>query len=155
MKNVITEAGATNVSLAPQTEAAKINGLRNLILDLLFASPVITAQEWATAVERTSNTQSAATLAKWYQNTAAEIGRREAAAQVVVPALATTAQKQQIVRLLNNPTITRRHKNRVLVGIDRLTGAEAAAEVVRLLAYISAPFGGGAPAAAVSYVQAA
>lgn len=119
---------------APETEAAKVAGLRNLILDLLFASPVITAKEWATAVERTSNTESVATLLKWYQNTAAEIGRREAAATAAPEAAATKEQKQDIVRLLNHPAVSRPRKTKVLLNINRLTDAQAVAIIVTLRA---------------------
>lgn len=124
----------------PQPEAARVQGLRTLILDLLFASPVITAQEWATAVERTSNTQNAETLAKWYRNAVREIATREEAAAPVV--FATGQQKQQLIRLLNHPKVTRALKTKVLVKINRLTEAQATTLLVEL-ADLTAPTGGG------------
>ncbi|MDO7848999.1 hypothetical protein Q5H92_21725 [Hymenobacter sp. M29] len=124
--------------------ADQVNGLRNLILDLLFGSPVITAKEWATAVERTSNTENTATLAKWYRNAAAEISRREAAAAPV--GYATNAQKEQIIRLLNHPAVTRPKKTKVLLRINRYEAREAAQLIADLTALTTAPApkGGGA-----------
>ncbi|MDO7849019.1 hypothetical protein Q5H92_21825 [Hymenobacter sp. M29] len=128
-----------------QQAAAQVNALRALILDLLFASPVITAQEWATAVERTSNTLSVATLAKWYRNTVAEIARREAQAQPVT--YATNEQKEQIIRLLNHPAVTRPKKTKILLRINRYEATAAEQLIADLTALTTAPApkgGGGA-----------
>ncbi|MDO7854431.1 hypothetical protein [Hymenobacter convexus] len=133
---------AVVAATAPTPQAAdQVNGLRNLILDLLFGSPFITTQEWATAVERTSNTENVATLAKWYRNAVRELADRE---EKAATAYASRQQREEIIRLLNNPLITRRHKTRVLLGINRYQADEARAIIANLTAYIAAPFGGGA-----------
>ena len=144
------ENGQTAHTQAPITfEATRINGLRNLILDLIQYSPVVSAQEWDTAVQRTANCQSPATLAKWYRNAVIEVANREESSVLNASPLtyATAQQKEEVIRLLNHPAITRRHKTRVLLGINCLKMAEARDLIATLTTYVAAPFGGGAVAA--------
>lgn len=139
-------------------EADRVAGLCNLILDLLHYSPVITAQEWATAVNRTANCTNTATLAKWYRNAVVEVANREETHATASTTYATLEQKQEVIRLLNHPAITRRHKTRVLLSINSLSVVDARDHIAALTAYIAAPFGGGAVGAAhdaVSYSRAA
>ncbi len=122
----------------PQSEADKVTGLRNLILDLLHDALLVTAKEWETALQRTANCQNVATLQKWYRNTVIEIARREEAHAAPV-VYATGEQKEEIIRLLNHPAVSRPRKTKELVGINRLTEAQAVALIADLTALTTTP----------------
>lgn len=134
----------TNSQATPQTEAAKVTGLRTLILELVLGSAFATQAEKDRCIINVANCQAPATLAKWYRNAVRELANREEAAPSGAVIYATGEQQKQIICLLNHPAVTRRHKTRVLLGINRLTEAAAALEINRLTAYVANPFGGAA-----------
>lgn len=140
MESHVTGQAAVAAAV-PQSPVAQADGLKTLILELVLGSTFAAQEEISRCITRVTNCHNAATLAKWYRNAVRELANREEAATTVY---ATGQQKEEVIRLLNNPLITRRHKSRVLLGINSLKAAEARDLIASLTAYITAPFGGGA-----------
>ena len=137
MKNVITEAGATNATLTP--EAARVTGLQTLLLELVLGSAFATQDEKDRTVASVARCQNPATLAKWYRNAVIELADREEHQPVCY---ATGKQKEEITRLLNHVKIERREKTKVLLVINRLEEQEADEVIKGLLAKIEQREGG-------------
>ncbi|OGX80838.1 hypothetical protein BEN47_06160 [Hymenobacter lapidarius] len=140
MKNVMPGQAASTASPQTTTKQAQVTGLQALILELVLGSAYATQAEIDRTIASVAKCQNTSTLAKWYRNSVIELAEREERAPATY---ATGEQKQEIICLLNHAVVTRRHKTRVLLGINRLTKDAAALEITRLTAYIAAPFGGG------------
>jgi hypothetical protein len=148
---------------AASSAAAQLSAHRRAIMDMLVGSPVITTEEYDTAMQRTLACQDVATLQKWYRNTIREIARREELEPVTAPiTYATGTQKEEIIKLTNRFEISRTEKTKVLLTLDRLTEAEAKAVIGNLWAKILSragkqpqPDGWSRDAGAVSYSKAA
>jgi hypothetical protein len=121
MKNVIQAASCSNSLVATQGHAAQLSAHRRAIMDMLVGSPVITTEEYDTAMQRTLACQNLATLQKWYRNAVREIARREELEPVTAPTeYATAAQQQEVIKLANSVYITRAEKTKALLSLPRL-----------------------------------
>jgi hypothetical protein len=135
-------------------------------MDTLVGCPVITTEEYDTAMQRTLACQDLATLQKWYRNTIREIARREELEPVTAPiTYATGTQKEEIIKLANRHEISRAEKTRVLLDLDQYDHDGAKKVIGTLWAKVLGRSGeqappdgwskGQQPAAAVSYSAAA
>jgi len=128
------------------TAAAQLVAHRRAIMDMLVGCPVITTEEYDTAMQRTLACQDLATLQKWYRNTVREIAQREEQKPVTAPIIyAKAEQKEEIIRLTNRHEITRAEKTAVLLDLDRLTEAQAKTTIARLWAKVLGRSGEQAP----------
>lgn len=130
MKNVMPGASCIN-------STAQLSAYRRSLIELLGAAKVITLAEYEVAAHNIITCQALATLQKWYRNCIREIARREEAAPV--PALvvyATVDQTQEIQRLLNHVSISRREKTQVLHTLPQLEHTQAVATIGSLWAKI-------------------
>jgi hypothetical protein len=122
---------------AALTAPAQLSAHRRSIMNMLVGCPFITTAEYDTAMQRTLACQSLAILQKWYRNCIREIARREEASSVPAPVVYATAnQREEIQRLLNHVSITRREKTRVLLTLNQLDSTQAVATIGSLWAKI-------------------
>ncbi|MGI4736119.1 MAG: hypothetical protein ACRYG7_13160 [Janthinobacterium lividum] len=157
MKNVMQAPSCSN------SQAAQLSAHRRSIMAMLVGCPLITTAEYDTAMQRTLACQDVATLQRWYRNTVREIARREELEPVSAPiTYATTAQVQEVQRLVNNVAITRAEKTEVLRTLPTLTSAAAVgvigslwAKLIARSAYPAPPADGWSKAGTVSYSSAA
>lgn len=130
MKNVMQGTSCIN-------SAAQFSAHRRSLIELLGAAKMITTAEYEVAAQNILTCQSLATLQKWYRNCVREITRREEALPVPTPVVYVTAdQTQEIQRLLNHVSITRREKTRVLRTLPQLDSTQAVATIGELWAKI-------------------
>ncbi len=130
MKNVIQAPGCAN-------NQAQFSAHRRSLIELLGAAKMITTAEYEVAAQNVLACQSLATLQKWYRNCVREIARREEALPVPTPVVYVTAdQTQEIQRLLNHVSITRREKTQVLRTLPELDSTQAVATIGELWAKI-------------------
>jgi hypothetical protein len=116
-----------------QKEATRLSELRFMVLDTVNYSAYTTAEEKANTAASVAKCQSAETLVKWYCNLLTLLSERELAAPAAAEAApATTEQKQEIVKLLNHPAISRARKSKELVRLNHLTDAQAVALIAEL-----------------------
>jgi hypothetical protein len=136
--HVAGQAAVAAAASLTNAEATRLAELRFIVLDTVNYSPYATAEEKAKTAASVARCQSAETLVKWYCNLLTLLSGRELAA------LATTAQQQQIVRLLNHPAVARPRKAKELVRLKTLTEAEALlAELLTLTTTPTRPAGAG------------
>lgn len=121
-------------------QAGRSNGqaptaYRRNLMDLLAAAPV--DEEYDTATARILACQDVATLQKWYRNCIREIARREELEPETAPIdYATTAQKEEVIKLANNLYILRKEKTAAHLRLPRLNYSEARALIGELWAKI-------------------
>ncbi|MBO2010867.1 hypothetical protein [Hymenobacter negativus] len=115
---------------APTAQAQRLADLRFMVLDAVTYSPYATADEKARTAASVARCQDETTLLKWYANVLTVISDRELAP----PVFATTEQKQEIIKLLNYPAVSRPTKTKVLRGINCLTETQAVDLIAQLTA---------------------
>lgn len=135
MKAHVTGQAAVTSTAPTTAQAQRLAELRYTVLDAVTLSPYATAAEKARTAASVARCQSADVLVKWYCNVLTVLSARELAPV----AYATTAQKLQIVRLLNHPAIARPRKSKELVRLAYLTEAQATALIAELLALTTTP----------------
>ncbi|SFQ49222.1 hypothetical protein [Hymenobacter arizonensis] len=111
-------------------DAAHVAALRAQLTALTFGNPLLSAAEQLRANHAIHECEDADRLARWLVNTRRELARRAEAREVCFSepspvCYATGAQKQLLLRLLQQPHIGRAERTRVLLGLNRLTRAGA------------------------------
>lgn len=119
---------------AVDVEELKRVGVKEYMDDPKYKAAALAAAERVKASKAAPATVAVGSAA------AANAGEAEA------PAYASEAQKQEIVHLLNNPTITREEKTKNLLGINKLTEAQADTKITKLVQAIEQREGAQTPA---------
>ena|GEM_PF-2263607 len=107
-------------------------GLRAVLTALTFGSPYLDAAEQLRANHHAHECQDPVRLARWLVNTQIEIARRAAAAQQSKWRYVTHTQRELLRALLHLPAVSRARSTQVLLGLNRLTQSDAAAELRQL-----------------------
>lgn len=130
------------------TVASPVAGLRAALTALTFDNALLSDEEQLRANHNIHECEDVFRLTRWFVNTRKELARRAKAAEMKsatdrilavethAPSpirYATAEQKTHLLRLLQQPHVTRAQQPRVLVGLNRLT-SEKAAVLLRLLA---------------------
>ena len=128
--------------------ASPIAGLRAALTALTFGNALLSEEEQLRANHSIHECEDVFRLTRWLVNTRIELARRARAAEMKpvsdrilavethAPSpirYATAEQKTNLLRLLQQPHVTRALRTRVLVGLNRLT-AEKAVILLRQLA---------------------
>lgn len=92
-------------------------------------SGVFTPEERLRANDSVYQCDDLTQLQRWHRNVCRVELERELAQAVTGPCYATTAQKQELVRLCGHKAVTRPEKTKVLLQINRLTEQEAGAAI--------------------------
>jgi hypothetical protein len=121
--------------------ASPVAGLCATLAALTFGNALLSAEEQLRANHSIHECEDVFRLTRWLVNTRKELARRAEEAemkpvsgltQVMEPTpsfpirYATAEQKANLIHLMHQPHVTHAQRTRVLVGISRLTSAEAA-----------------------------
>ncbi|GAB3843731.1 hypothetical protein GCM10028822_00220 [Hymenobacter terrigena] len=121
--------------------ASPVAGLRAALTALTFGNALLSEEEQLRANHSIHECEDVFRLTRWFVNTRRELARRARAREMGADSdrmmavetqapspicYATCEQKTLLLRLLQQPHVTRAQQTRVLVGLNRLTSEKAA-----------------------------